>query len=149
MSREYPNLPMVGVGAVVVRDERVLLIRRAKAPRESEWSLPGGLQKLGETVFEAARREVMEETGVAIRPLAIVDVVDLIERNGQRVRYHYTLIDVLAAWVEGEAVAGADAADVLWAEQTEVARLVSWAETVRIIERACEMYAARQAEADA
>ena len=95
----------------------MLLIRRAKPPRQGEWSLPGGLQKLGETVFEAARREVMEETGVVIRPLAVVDVVDLIERDrdDRRVRYHYTLIDVLAAWVAGEAVAAGDAADVLWA----------------------------------
>jgi ADP-ribose pyrophosphatase YjhB (NUDIX family) len=141
--REYPNLPLVGVGAVVVRDGRVLLVRRAKPPRRGEWSLPGGLQKLGETVLEAARREVMEETGVAIRPLAVIDVVDLIERDryDQRVRYHYTLIDVATAWVSGEAAAAGDAAAVLWAEQTEVRQLVAWSETVRIIECAYRMLA--------
>jgi ADP-ribose pyrophosphatase YjhB (NUDIX family) len=110
-----------------------------------EWSLPGGLQRLGEAVFEAARREVTEETGVNIRPLAVVDVVDLIERVDQRVRYHYTLIDVLASWVDGEAVAGADAAEALWAERAEVEKRVGWSETVRIIDRACRMYAGLEA----
>jgi 8-oxo-dGTP diphosphatase len=146
MPREFPNLPLVGVGVVVVREERVLLIRRAKPPRRGEWSLPGGLQKLGETVFEAASREVMEETGITVQPLAVVDVVDLIEWDEQRVRYHYTLIDLLAAFIDGEAVAGADAADVLWVEQAEVERRVLWSETVRIIDRACRMYATRRSD---
>jgi ADP-ribose pyrophosphatase YjhB (NUDIX family) len=145
VSREYPNLPLVGVGAVVLREGRVLLVRRAKPPRRGEWSLPGGLQRLGETVFEAARREVMEEARVQIRPLAVVDVVDLIERLDERVRYHYTLIDVLASWSEGEAMAGADAAEVLWAEWAEVEKKVAWSETVRIIDRAYRMYARLEA----
>jgi 8-oxo-dGTP diphosphatase len=140
--REYPDRPLVGVGAVVVSEGRVLLIRRAKPPRQGEWSLPGGLQKLGETVFEAACREVMEETGVVIRPLAVIDVVDLIERNAddQRVRYHYTLIDIAAAWVDGEAAAAGDATEVLWVGQAAVGPLVGWSETVRVIERGCRMY---------
>jgi 8-oxo-dGTP diphosphatase len=139
--REYPDRPLVGVGAVVVSEGRVLLIRRAKPPRQGEWSLPGGLQKLGETVFEAACREVMEETGVVIRPLAVIDVVDLIERNAddQRVRYHYTLIDIAAAWVDGEAAAAGDATEVLWVGHAAVGPLISWSETVRIIERGCRM----------
>ncbi len=144
MPREFPNLPLVGVGVVVVREKRVLLIRRAKPPRQGEWSLPGGLQKLGETVFEAASREVREEAGIAVQPLAVIDVVDLIEWDERRVRYHYTLIDLLAAFIDGEAVAGADAAEVLWAEQAEVERRVLWQETLRIIDRACRMYAARR-----
>ena len=146
MPREFPNLPLVGVGVVVVREERVLLIRRAKPPRRGEWSLPGGLQKLGETVFEAAAREVMEETGITVQPLAVVGVVDLIEWDEQRVRYHYTLIDILAAFVDGEAVAAADAAEVLWVEQAEVKQKVLWPETVRIIDRACRMYATRRSD---
>ena len=146
MPREFPSLPLVGVGVVVVREERVLLIRRAKPPRRGEWSLPGGLQKLGETVFAAAAREVMEETGITVQPLAVVDVVDLIEWDEQRVRYHYTLIDLLAAFIDGEAVAGADAAEVLWVEQAEVKQRVLWPETVRIIDRACAIYATRRSD---
>lgn len=146
MSREFPNVPLVGVGVVVVRDGRVLLIRRAKAPRRGEWSLPGGLQKLGETVFQAASREVREEAGITVQPLAVVDVVDLIEWDEQRVRYHYTLIDLLATFIDGEAVAGADAAEVLWAQQAEVEQKVLCPETVRIIDRACRMYATRQSD---
>ena len=146
MSREFPNVPLVGVGVVVVREERVLLIRRAKAPRRGEWSLPGGLQKLGETVFQAASREVREEAGITVQPVAVVDVVDLIEWDEQRVRYHYTLIDLLANFIDGEAVAGADAAEVLWAQQAEVEQKVLWPETVRIIDRACRMYATRQSD---
>lgn len=147
MPREFSKVPLVGVGVVVLREQHVLLIRRAKPPRRGEWSLPGGLQKLGETVFEAASREVMEEAGVIVRPLAVIDVVDLIEWDEKRVRYHYTLIDILAAFVDGEAVAGADAAAVLWAERAEVERTVLWSETVRIIDRARRMYASHQADA--
>ena len=146
MTREFPQRPLVGVGAVVLRGDRVLLIRRAKPPRQGEWSLPGGLQKLGETVFEAAVREVLEETGVAVQPLGIVDVVDLIECDGDpasgRVRWHYTLIDVVAAWRAGEPLAAADAADAVWAPVAAVRELVGWGETVRIVELAYRSYQA-------
>lgn len=145
MAREFPQAPLVGVGAVVLRGDDVLLVRRAKPPRAGEWSLPGGLQKLGETVFEAAAREVREETGVSAEPLTIVDVVDLIEyedaRPGGRVRWHYTLIDVAAAWRAGEPRAAADAADAIWAPVAAVGDLVGWDETVRIVElayRSCQ-----------
>ena len=88
----------------------------------------------------------MEETGITVQPLAVVGVVDLIEWDEQRVRYHYTLIDILAAFVDGEAVAAADAAEVLWVEQAEVKQKVLWPETVRIIDRACRMYATRRSD---
>jgi 8-oxo-dGTP diphosphatase len=149
MTREYPDRPLVGVGAVVLRGDHVLLIRRARPPRRGEWSLPGGLQKLGETVFEAAAREVREEAGIDIRPLGIVDVVDMIERDGEsadgRVRWHYTLIDVLAAWSAGEPRAAADAADAIWATLDDVPQLVRWNETVRIVRRAYSLWQALEA----
>lgn len=133
-SREYPARPLVGVGVVVVQRGRVLLVRRANPPRQGEWSLPGGLQRLGETVFAAAEREVGEETGIRVRILGLVDVVDLIERDGRgRVRYHYTLIDLLAAWSGGEAVAAADAADLAWADPEALSRFRLWSESERII----------------
>ena len=151
MPREYPAHPLIGVGAVVLRGASVLLIRRGHPPRLGEWSLPGGLQEVGETVFEAAAREVMEEAGVAIRALAVVDVVDLIEREpgSSRIRYHYTLIDVLAAWTGGDPAAAGDADAAMWVAEREVAGLVRWSETARIVGRACRMYEALVAKAAA
>ncbi len=132
--RRYPERPIVGVGVVVWRDHQVLLIKRGKPPRQGMWSLPGGLQQLGETVFEAARREVREETGLEIEVIDVVAVVDSIQRDDDgRVRYHYTLVDVLAEWRAGEARAQDDAADATWASADELASFELWDETVRVI----------------
>ncbi|HIJ62031.1 MAG TPA: NUDIX hydrolase [Rhodospirillaceae bacterium] len=116
MSVPSPTAPVVGVGAVVWKDGRFLLIRRGRPPRQGSWSLPGGRQELGETVFQTAVREIREETGVAIRVLDIAGVVDLIDRDGDDILYHYTVIDVLAVWLSGDAVAGDDAMAVAWVE---------------------------------
>ncbi len=132
---------MVGVGVVVLRAGSVLLIRRGKEPRAGQWSLPGGGQKLGETVFAAARREVKEETAVDIRVLGLLDVVDSISRDPDgAVDYHYTLVDVAAVWEAGEANAGGDAAEVVWAERRALARYDLWSETARIIDLAFDRY---------
>lgn len=134
ISREYPRHPLTGVGIVCWRGDHVLLIRRGKPPRLGEWSLPGGLQHVGETVFEAAVRECLEETGIAIRPLRHLDVIDSIRRDEQgRVRFHYTLIDVAAEYVSGEPVAGDDAMHAEWVHRDTVPTLGMWAETVRLI----------------
>ena len=121
MSSATPTAPVVGVGAVVWKDGRFLLIRRGRPPRQGSWSLPGGRQELGETVFQTAVREIREETGVAIRVLDIAGVVDLIDRDGEDIHYHYTVIDVLAVWLSGEAVAGDDAMAVAWVAPGELA----------------------------
>lgn len=145
MPRTYPDRPFVGVGVVVWRDDEVLLIRRAKPPRQGQWSLPGGAQNLGETVFDAARREVLEETGLTIDILGLVDVVDSIQRDDTgRVRYHYTLVDVFAAWRAGEATADDDAAEVAWVGLDALPPL--WSETERIIALAHEMWTALGAQ---
>jgi 8-oxo-dGTP diphosphatase len=135
--RNYPSRPVIGVGTVVWHGERVLLVRRAKPPREGQWSLPGGAQQLGETVAEAASREVREEAGVEIETGETIATIDLIERdeNG-RVRYHYTLIDFSAEAAGPELQPGGDAADARWFTPEEVAGLGLWSETVRIIELA-------------
>jgi 8-oxo-dGTP diphosphatase len=139
MPREYPEYPVIGVGVVIWRDDRVLLIRRGQAPREQEWSLPGGRQELGETVAEAAQREAREETGLEIVVRDMVAVVDLIERDpDQRVQFHYTLIDVLAEWQAGEAVAADDAAAVAWATIEELPEYALWSETERVIQLSAE-----------
>lgn len=132
--REYSDRPMVGVGAVVRRGDEVLLVRRGRPPKLGEWSLPGGLQELGETVFEAAIREVREETGCEIEIVGLIDAVDLIERaEDGRVSRHYTLIDVAAVWIAGEPRAADDAADARWFHSSEIASLAIWSETLRII----------------
>lgn len=137
MSRQYPDRPIVGVGAVVWRDDAVLLIRRGQPPRVGQWSLPGGAQHLGETLAEAIAREVQEETGLALVDLRLLTTVDLIERDPDgRVRYHYTLVDFTAEAPHGQPVAADDAAAVAWFAPQQLAELGLWSETVRIIELA-------------
>ncbi len=131
---DYPNRPLVGVGVVAVKDGRVLLIRRAKPPRRGRWSLPGGRQRLGETVRETARRELREETGIEAEVTALLDVVDSITRDDDgAIAYHYTLVDFLAEWRAGEARAGGDAAAAVWADPGDLGPYELWDETLRLI----------------
>jgi len=133
-SRSYPARPFVGVGVVVWHQGRVLLIRRGKAPRKGQWSLPGGAQHLGETVAEAARREVREEAGIDIRVVGLLDVIDLIERDEDgRVRHHYALSDLVAEAMGDSLTAGDDAAEATWASPADLGRYDLWDETARII----------------
>jgi 8-oxo-dGTP diphosphatase len=121
MRREYPDNPLVGVGAVIVRDDRVLLIRRGQAPLLGEWSLPGGVLECGETLREAAIREAREETGLVVETVEMLGVYERVIRSGDgRVRYHYVLIDFLCRPVGGELKAGSDAAEVGWFTREEL-----------------------------
>ena len=131
---DYPNRPLVGVGVVAIKDGRVLLIRRAKPPRAGRWSLPGGRQRLGETVRETARRELREETGVEAEVTALLDVVDSITRDDEgAIAYHYTLVDFLAEWRGGAPRAGGDATEALWADPENLGSYELWDETLRLI----------------
>jgi len=132
--RDYPHRPWVGVGVVVWWNGRVLLVQRAKAPRRGQWGLPGGAQHLGETVFEAAVREVREETGLEVTPYGVVTVVDSIVRDDRgSVQWHYTLVEVGATCSGGTPVVGDDAAAAGWYTLTEAEGLVEWDETLRVI----------------
>ncbi|MCB1885529.1 MAG: NUDIX hydrolase [Geminicoccaceae bacterium] len=125
---------MVGVGVVVLQAGRILLVRRSKPPRMGEWSLPGGRQEWGETVEEAGRREVFEETGLRLDEVRVVAVVDLIERDeGGRAVIHFTLVDLVGEALPGEAVAGDDAAEAAWFDRVEIPKLGLWHETERVI----------------
>jgi 8-oxo-dGTP diphosphatase len=137
MKREYPVAPLVGVGIICFKGEDVLLIKRGKPPRAGAWSLPGGRQKLGETVRDCALRELVQETGVEARTGPLVDVVDSMTRDeGGGLQYHYTLVDFRADWISGKPRAGGDAADARWFSPTELAKLDLWEETRRVIEMA-------------
>ncbi len=130
----FPDRPVIGVGVVVLRGDEVLLIKRGTPPALGQWSLPGGKQELGETVREAAHRELMEETGIAAGELHFLDHVDAIVRDGDgRLQFHYTILDFAARWVAGEPVAGGDAAAAVFMAEGRLTDYVSNPEVLRMI----------------
>lgn len=148
MSTLYPAHPVVGVGAVIWKGECVLLARRGQPPKQGSWTLPGGKQKLGETIAETAEREIREETGLEITLLDVVAVVDLIERDDfGRVAYHYTVVDLLAEWRAGEAVAADDCAAVAWVHPDELAAYQLSGDALRVIRLAADKRGCRVAGA--
>lgn len=115
MDRDYPSRPLVGILAMVRRGSKFLLVRRAKPPNSGYWGFPGGVQELGETIFDAAQRELAEETGVTAVQPQVFTAFDAIERDDDnRIRYHYTLIVVALEWQSGDGEAGDDAAALGW-----------------------------------
>jgi 8-oxo-dGTP diphosphatase len=115
VAREYPSAPIVGVGAVVVRDDKALLIKRGQEPRKGEWSLPGGIVEAGESLLDALQREVREETGLDVDIGPHIETFDRIHRDEEgRVRYHFVIVDYLCTSAGGEAIAGTDADAVAW-----------------------------------
>ena len=119
--RRYPDRPIVGVLAVVMRGDRALVVRRANPPMSGRWGFPGGVLELGETVAQGAMRELKEETGVqavAAGPLTVIDTIDR-DKEG-RVRYHYTLVAVIGHWQSGEGIPGDDAGEVAWLTRSEI-----------------------------
>ena len=99
-NREYPKNPILGVGAVVLRGDMILLVKRGKEPYKGQWSIPGGKQKISETVFEAVKRELYEETGIKVKKLEFLDFVDIILQDDQgKIIFHYTILDFKAKMV--------------------------------------------------
>jgi 8-oxo-dGTP diphosphatase len=117
MSREYPDYPRIGVGAVILHEDKILLVRRGKSPSFGKWTLPGGLVELGETTTEAIAREIVEECGIKIRVVDVAGVITRVVRDDDdRIRYHYVLVDYLAYPDSMDVVAGSDAAEAEWFE---------------------------------
>lgn len=134
MEREYPQAPIAAVGVVVVRGDEVLLVRRGQEPGRGRWGLPGGAVELGETVAQAAEREVDEECGIAIEIIDVIEVIDrIIPDDDGGIRYHYILIDLLTEYRRGDPIASSDASEVRWVLEKELDQLELSQATRRVI----------------
>jgi len=139
MKREFPEHPLVGVGAIIIEGDRVLLVKRAHPPLQAQWSIPGGVLEVGELVREAAVREAREETGLIVEPGDLLGVYDRILRNEeQRVQYHYVLVDFLCRPVGGELYAASDAEEVRWFTREELPALKLADDTQDVIRKGFE-----------
>jgi 8-oxo-dGTP diphosphatase len=135
VQREYPQQPLVGVGAILIERGRVLLVKRGKAPLFGDWSLPGGMLELGETLRQAAEREALEETGVVVRATELLGVFErIIPDQEKRTLYHYVLIDFLCRKISGEVRAAGDAADARWFSAKEIEALPLPTDTRSVIQ---------------
>jgi 8-oxo-dGTP diphosphatase len=132
----YPNRPLVAVGAVVFKEDKVLLVLRAKPPAENRWTIPGGSVELGETLQEAAEREIWEETGLTIKAGEPVYTFDVIKRdpNGA-ILFHYVIVDLAADYVCGDLRPGDDATDVCWASSGDIKTLKVSAATHKLLKQ--------------
>jgi 8-oxo-dGTP diphosphatase len=147
MAREYPERPVVGVGGVVIDDGRTLLIRRGSEPLRGQWSIPGGTLELGESLEEGVARELLEETGLEVRVLDLIEVFDRIftepDAGGggtpQRPKFHYVIVDYLCERISGEPRAGSDVTDVAFATEEELARFQLTTTAIRVLRKAFAM----------
>lgn len=134
MKREYPEAPLVGVGAIIIDGDRVALVKRGNPPLQGKWSIPGGVLEVGETLRKAAVREALEETGLTVEPGELLGVFErfLPDPEG-RMQYHYVLIDFLCRRMAGELRAGDDADEVRWFRRADLAELELSRETKEVI----------------
>jgi 8-oxo-dGTP diphosphatase len=139
MQREYPNRPLVGVGAIIVDSRRVALVKRGKAPLLGEWSIPGGMLELGETLRQGAEREAVEETGLVVRATELLGVFDRVVLDDEkRCQYHYVLIDFLCEPISGDLHAAGDASDARWFTMEEVSKIPLPQDTANVIRQGLE-----------
>jgi ADP-ribose pyrophosphatase YjhB (NUDIX family) len=147
MAREYPERPVVGVGGVVIDDGRTLLIRRGSEPLRGQWSIPGGTLELGESLKDGVARELLEETGLEVRVLDLIEVFDRIftepDAGGggtpQRPKFHYVIVDYLCERISGEPRPGSDVTDVAFATEEELAKFQLTTTATRVLQKAFAM----------
>jgi mutator protein MutT len=156
-SREFPDRPVVGVGGVVIENGRALLIRRGSEPLRGQWSIPGGTLELGESLEQGVARELQEETGLQVRVLELIEVFDRIfpERASglsgsaekkERPRFHYVIVDYLCERTGGEARAGSDVTDVVYASEEELEKYHLTETATRVLKKAFAMDRARRSK---
>lgn len=139
MQREFPSHPFVGIGAIIIEHDKVVLVKRAHPPIQGQWSIPGGVLEVGELVRHAARREAREETGLVVEPGELLGVYDRVLYDAEkRVQYHYVLIDFLCRPVGGELQAASDAAEVRWFTCEELPALNLAEDTSEVIRKGFE-----------
>ena len=139
-TRKYPDRPYVGVGAVIVQDGKVLIVKRKYDPLAGQWSLPGGGVELGETLEDSIVREMLEETGLEIEVGPVIEVFDRITRDSSgQVRYHFVLVDYLCWPVGGELQASSDVEDARFVEPADLPRYNLTLKANQVIERALEL----------
>jgi 8-oxo-dGTP diphosphatase len=150
--REYPEQPMVGVGGVVIDNGRALLIRRGGPPMQGEWSIPGGMLELGETLTQGVARELAEETGLEVNVLDIIEVLERIfpavpgadgTPGGARPQYHFVILDYLCEARGGTLRAGSDAIEFAWAREDELAKFELTVAATRVLRKAFAMARAK------
>ena len=134
MKREYPESPLIGVGAIIIEEDRVALVKRGHAPLQGKWSIPGGVLEIGETLRKAATREALEETGLTVEPSELLGVFERVVPDAEgRMKYHYVLIDFLCRRISGQLQAGDDAEEVRWFRREELRALDLARETEEVI----------------
>lgn len=135
-SRQYPDRPIVGVGAVIVDEGKVLLVKRKHEPLKGQWSLPGGMVEIGETLETALAREMLEETGLRVDVGPVIEVFDRIMRDEERrVRYHFVLVDYLCWPAGGSLQAGSDVEEAIWADPPMLGDYALTEKATSVIER--------------
>ena len=138
--RDYPDRPFVGVGAVIVQEGKVVLIRRRYEPLAGQWSLPGGVVEIGETLESSVAREMQEETGFEVQVGPVIEVFDRITRDGEgRVRYHYVLVDYLCWPIVGVLRAGSDVDDAVLVDPKDLSGYGLTAKATAVIDRALQL----------
>jgi 8-oxo-dGTP diphosphatase len=138
--REYPDRPIVGVGGVVIEHGRTVLIRRSNPPLEGQWSIPGGILEVSETILQGVERELEEETGLVVRAGELIEVFErIIPDQDGRTKYHFVIIDYLCERVSGIVRSGGDAIEAVWVEQGDLERYSLVPPVIRVLGKAFEL----------